>query len=75
VRIALGAGERSVLALVLREGLRMCIVGIVLGLVASSLVGRGWSDVRHARRLTTAARTTPAVAATETPETDGGRDS
>jgi putative ABC transport system permease protein len=41
VRIALGAGERSVLALVLSEGLRMCIIGIVLGLFVSAIVGRG----------------------------------
>jgi predicted permease len=41
VRIALGAGERSVLALVMSEGLRMSITGLVLGLVASVFLGRG----------------------------------
>jgi putative ABC transport system permease protein len=41
VRIALGAGERSVLALVLSEGLRMCALGIVIGVLASAIVGRG----------------------------------
>jgi predicted permease len=41
VRIALGAGDRSVLALVLSEGLRMCALGIGLGILASAIVGRG----------------------------------
>jgi putative ABC transport system permease protein len=41
VRIALGAGERSVLALVLSEAMRLCAIGIVLGLVGSAVVGRG----------------------------------
>ena len=40
VRIALGAGNRSVLALVLSEGLRMSLIGLAAGLVASVLVGR-----------------------------------
>lgn len=41
VRMALGAGERSVLALVMSEGLRMSAVGLGLGLVASIALGRG----------------------------------
>ena len=40
VRIALGAGDRSVLALVMSEGLRMSILGLGLGLVASIALGR-----------------------------------
>jgi putative ABC transport system permease protein len=45
VRIALGAGVREILALVMRDGLRLTILGAVLGL-ASALVGaniiRSW---------------------------------
>lgn len=41
VRIALGAGERSVLALVMSEGLRMSLVGLGIGLIASVALGRG----------------------------------
>jgi putative ABC transport system permease protein len=41
VRMALGAGERSVLTLVMSEGLRMSVVGLGLGLVASVALGRG----------------------------------
>jgi len=41
VRMALGAGERSVLALVMSEGLRMSVIGLGLGLVASVALGRG----------------------------------
>jgi putative ABC transport system permease protein len=41
VRIALGAGERSVLALVMSEGLRMSVAGLALGLIASVALGRG----------------------------------
>jgi ABC-type antimicrobial peptide transport system permease subunit len=39
VRIALGAGERSVLALVLSEGLRISLIGLGAGLVASIALG------------------------------------
>jgi putative ABC transport system permease protein len=41
VRVALGAGERSVLTLVVGEGVRLCTIGIALGLVVSVVVGRG----------------------------------
>jgi predicted permease len=41
VRIALGAGDRSVLALVMSEGLGMSVAGLALGLVASAGLGRG----------------------------------
>jgi putative ABC transport system permease protein len=41
VRIALGAGDRSVLTLVMREGMRMCAIGIALGLIGSAAIGRG----------------------------------
>ena len=40
VRIALGAGDRSVLALILSEGLRMSLIGLGIGLVASVALGR-----------------------------------
>jgi putative ABC transport system permease protein len=41
VRIALGAGQRSVLALVMSEGLRMSVVGLAVGLAASVALGYG----------------------------------
>jgi putative ABC transport system permease protein len=41
VRMALGAGERSVLVLVMSEGLRMSVIGLGVGLVASIGLGRG----------------------------------
>ena len=41
VRLALGAGDRSVLTLVMSEALRMCAIGIVLGLVGAAAIGRG----------------------------------
>ena len=40
VRIALGAGNRAVLALVMAEGLRMSLIGLGIGLVASVALGR-----------------------------------
>jgi len=40
VRIALGAGDRSVLALILSEGLRMSLIGLGVGLAGSVVLGR-----------------------------------
>jgi predicted permease len=40
VRMALGASRRSVVGLVLSEGVRMAILGVVLGLLASLVAGR-----------------------------------
>jgi predicted lysophospholipase L1 biosynthesis ABC-type transport system permease subunit len=40
VRIALGAGDRSVLALILSEGLRMSLIGLGVGVIASLALGR-----------------------------------
>jgi putative ABC transport system permease protein len=41
VRIALGAGRQSVLMLVMSEGMRLCLAGLVLGLAASIAMARG----------------------------------
>jgi putative ABC transport system permease protein len=40
VRMALGAESRSVLMLVMSEGIRLCIVGVAVGLVISAGVGQ-----------------------------------
>lgn len=40
VRMALGAEDRSVLMMVMSEGLRLCLIGVGIGLVISVAVGR-----------------------------------
>jgi ABC-type antimicrobial peptide transport system permease subunit len=57
IRMALGAGQREILTLVLAEGLRLAVVGVLLGLLAAGAlerflahllygVGRaGWSSI------------------------------
>jgi putative ABC transport system permease protein len=40
VRIALGAHDRSVLALVMAEGMRLALIGLAIGLVAAIAIGR-----------------------------------
>ena len=47
VRQALGADRASVIALILREGLRMDTIGIVVGLVASAALGRTLSSLLY----------------------------
>jgi putative ABC transport system permease protein len=43
IRMALGAREGSVLALVLRQGAALTGIGILVGILAASLVARGMS--------------------------------
>jgi ABC-type antimicrobial peptide transport system permease subunit len=45
VRVALGAGDRSVMLLVLREAVMIAAIGLVLGLGASALAGRALRSV------------------------------
>lgn len=48
IRIALGAGRRSVLALVLRQGMLMCFAGVAIGLAASFAFTRVMSTLLYA---------------------------
>ncbi len=45
--MALGAGSRQVLGLVLREGLLLAFTGLVLGLVGTYFVGRVMTSVLY----------------------------
>jgi len=45
VRVALGAGDRSVMLLVLREGVMIAAIGLLLGLGASALAGHALRSV------------------------------
>jgi ABC-type antimicrobial peptide transport system permease subunit len=40
LRMALGAGQNSVLGLILRQGMALVLTGVVLGLTAALLIGR-----------------------------------
>jgi putative ABC transport system permease protein len=43
IRMALGAGQASVLRLILRQGMLLVISGVALGLIFSLLIGRALS--------------------------------
>ena len=45
LRIALGAGRRHVLQMVIGEGLRLAAVGLAIGMVGAWLVGRGMQSL------------------------------
>ena len=45
IRLALGASERGLLGLVLRQGLRAVLAGIVVGVVAALFVSRGLTTI------------------------------
>ena len=60
VRMALGAESRSVLLLVMSEGMQLCATGLVAGLIASAAVGRAIS----ALLVGVAAVDTPTIVAT-----------
>ncbi len=47
LRMALGAGPRQVLRLVLREGLMLALAGLVLGLIGTYFVGRVMASVLY----------------------------
>jgi predicted permease len=47
VRMALGANGRSIVALILRQGIGLVAMGVVLGLVGSLLVGRALSSLLY----------------------------
>jgi putative ABC transport system permease protein len=47
LRMALGAGPRQVLRLVLREGLLLALAGLVLGLIGTYFVGRVMASVLY----------------------------
>lgn len=68
IRAALGATRRAVIALVLRQGTALAAVGIVLGLAAAAILGRGLRSllfgVQPADLLTYGAVTTLLAAVT-----------
>jgi predicted permease len=51
IRMALGAGRSDVLQLVLRRGMEMAVAGLIIGLVATFLVGRVLSSMLFATSL------------------------
>lgn len=52
IRMALGADRRSVLRLVVGGGLRLSLIGIVLGLAAALIFGRGLGSLLYGVRAT-----------------------
>jgi ABC-type antimicrobial peptide transport system permease subunit len=47
IRMALGAGQGSVLGLILRQGMTLVVSGVGLGLVLSTLLGRALSKTLY----------------------------
>ncbi len=45
IRMALGAGQRQVLNLFIRQGMRLVVIGLVVGLLGSLLLGRVMSSL------------------------------
>ena len=59
VRLALGASQKRVAALVLRDGLRMALPGLVLGLIAAAWLSRYASALLHGMARSTRSRLAP----------------
>jgi putative ABC transport system permease protein len=47
IRIALGAARNQVLSLVLKDGLRLALIGLALGIVSACFVGRAMRSVLY----------------------------
>jgi putative ABC transport system permease protein len=47
IRVAIGAGRSHVLSMVLRSGLRLAVVGVIIGLVAAAVSTRLMATLLH----------------------------